>query len=125
MISSIKMFRPLLLAFGLALALSPLALGQDSTQNTNKSTADATRARSVSNGAKMKIKGVVVKRDADTFTVRDLNGADTVVRMTNTTSVKTNGGFLHGGESYPETSILRGLHLEGGRRRGWRCELVA
>src|SRR5260370_42206389 len=119
MISSIKMIRPLLLAFGLALALSPLALGQDSTQNTtSNSTADATRARSVTSGAKMKIKGVVVKRDPDTFTVRDLNGADTIVRMTNTTSVKTNGGFLHGGTSYPQTQILRGLNLEVEGRGG-------
>lgn len=29
---------------------------------------------------KLKIKGVVTRRDADTFTVRDMNGVDTVVR---------------------------------------------
>jgi hypothetical protein len=28
---------------------------------------------------KLKIKGVVTRRDADTFTVRDMNGVDTVV----------------------------------------------
>jgi hypothetical protein len=37
-------------------------------------------ARTVSTGQKMKIKGVVTRRDADTFTVRDMNGVDTVVR---------------------------------------------
>jgi outer membrane protein OmpA-like peptidoglycan-associated protein len=60
----------------------------------------------------MKIKGVVVRRDADTFTVRDLNGIDTVVRLTDRTSVKTNGGFLRGGTNYGATNILRGLNLE-------------
>jgi outer membrane protein OmpA-like peptidoglycan-associated protein len=125
MISSIKMFRPLLLAFGLALALSPLALGQSSTQNTNNSKADATRARSVSSGAKMTIKGVVVKRDADTFTIRDLNGSDTIVRLTGQTSVKTNGHFLHGGTTYPQMQILRGLNLEVEGRGGSNGELVA
>jgi hypothetical protein len=33
----------------------------------------------VSSGQKMKVKGVVTRRDADTFTVRDMNGLDTTV----------------------------------------------
>jgi len=60
----------------------------------------------------MKIKGVVTRRDADTFTVRDANNVDTVVRLTDRTSVKTHGGFLRGGANYAQTSILRGLNLE-------------
>jgi len=87
---SIKL-RSIALAFGLALALSPLAFGQDSTQT--KPT-DASRARSVSSGEKMKVKGVVTRRDADTFTVRDINGVDTVVRLSDRTSVKSSGGFF-------------------------------
>jgi outer membrane protein OmpA-like peptidoglycan-associated protein len=127
MISSIKTIRPLLLAFGLALALSPLALGQNqkSTQSQNGNSADATRARSVASGAKMKIKGVVTRRDADTFTVRDMSGNDTVVRLTDSTSVKTNGGFFKSGHNYGQTSILRGLNLEVEGRGGSNGELVA
>jgi len=60
----------------------------------------------------MKIKGVVVRRDADTFVVRDAAGSDTTVRLTAQTSVKTNGGFLRSGTNYAQTSILRGLNLE-------------
>jgi len=120
----VKTLRPLALAFGLALALSPLALGQDSTQTT-KTPTDATRARSVSSGEKLKIKGVVVKRDADTFTVRDLTGNDTIVRLTDKTSVKTNGGFLRSGTNYGTTNILRGLNLEVEGRGGSAGELVA
>jgi outer membrane protein OmpA-like peptidoglycan-associated protein len=108
------------LAFGLALALSPLAFGQPSTQ-----TADASRARSITSGEKMKIKGVVVRRDADTFTVRDLSGVDTVVRLTDRTSVKSNGGFLRGGTNYGSTNILRGLNLEVEGRGGSNGELNA
>src|SRR3989440_8346143 len=107
----LKTVRSLALAFGLALALSPLAFGQTSTQTTSTPT-DATRARSVASGEKMKIKGVVVKRDADTFTVRDLTGNDTVVRLTDRTTVKTHGGFLRSGANYAQTNILRGLNLE-------------
>jgi OOP family OmpA-OmpF porin len=119
MISSLRTFRSLALAFGLALTLSPLALGQDSNQNST------TRARTVASGEKMKIKGVVVKRDADTFTVRDLTGNDTVVRLTDKTSVKTNGGFMHGGTTYAATNILRGLNLEVEGRGGSNGELNA
>jgi outer membrane protein OmpA-like peptidoglycan-associated protein len=72
----------------------------------------------------MKIKGVVTRRDADTFTVRDLNGVDTVVRLNDTTSVKTKGGFLRGGTNYQQTNILRGLNLEV-EGRGNGTELVA
>src|SRR5258707_11119665 len=121
---NLRTLRSLALAFGLALALSPLAFGQDSTTST-KTPTDATRARSVSSGEKMKIKGVVVKRDADTFTVRDLTGNDTIVRLTDRTSVKTNGGFLRSGTNYGATNILRGLNLEVEGRGGSGGELVA
>lgn len=119
MISSLRTFRSLALAFGLALTLSPLAFGQASNQNSTS------RARSVASGEKMKIKGVVVKRDADTFTVRDLTGNDTIVRLTDRTSVKTNGGFLRGGTNYAQTNILRGLNLEVEGRGGSSGELIA
>src|SRR5438045_7638124 len=119
---SIKL-RSIALAFGLALALSPLAFGQDSTQT--KPT-DASRARSVSSGEKMKLKGVVVRRDADTFTVRDINGVDTVVRLTDRTSVKSNAAsFLSRGTNYGQTNILRGLNLEVDGRGGSNGELNA
>ena len=119
--NSFRMFRSFALAFGLALVLSPLALGQDSTNNKS----NATRARTVASGEKMKIKGVVVKRDADTFTVRDLTGNDTVVRLTDRTSVKSSGGFLRSGTNYGSTNILRGLNLEVEGRGGSSGELVA
>ncbi len=120
MITSFRMFRSFALAFGLALVLSPLALGQDSNNNST-----ATRARTVASGEKMKIKGVVVRRDADTFTVRDLTGNDTVVRLTDKTSVKSSGGFLRSGTNYGSTNILRGLNLEVEGRGGSSGELVA
>jgi outer membrane protein OmpA-like peptidoglycan-associated protein len=114
------MFRSFALAFGLALVLSPLAFGQDSNNNST-----ATRSRTVASGEKMKIKGVVVKRDADTFTVRDLTGNDTVVRLTDKTSVKSSGGFLRSGTNYGSTNILRGLNLEVEGRGGSSGELIA
>ncbi|HZI48024.1 MAG TPA: OmpA family protein [Pyrinomonadaceae bacterium] len=112
-----RTFRSIALAFTLALTISPLALAQ--TDN------NSTRARSVASGEKMKIKGVVVRRDVDTFTVRDLTGNDTVVRMTDQTSVKTKGGVFSGGTKYQATNIIRGLNLEVEGRGGSNGELVA
>ena len=54
---------------------------------------------------KMKIKGVVTSRQADTFVVQDANGVSTTVTLTNATSVKTTGGFLRGGTNYGVTAI--------------------
>lgn len=116
---SFRMFRSVALAFGLVLTLSPLALGQFATQD------NSTRSRSVVSGAKMKIKGVVVRRDVDTFTVRDITGNDTVVRMTDQTSVKTKGGVFSSGTRYASAQILRGLNLEVEGRGGSSGELVA
>src|SRR3989454_8476544 len=117
--NNFRMFRSIALAFALALTLSPLAFSQNSTDNNQ------TRSRTVASGEKMKIKGVVVKRDADTFTVRDLTGNDTIVRLTDKTSVKTNGGFLRSGTNYGTTNILRGLNVEVEGRGGSSGELVA
>src|SRR5260370_16500723 len=98
MISSLRTFRSFALAFGLALILSPMAFAQSNSSTT-------TRSRSVSSGEKMKIKGTVVKRDADTFTVRDLTGNDTVVRLTDRTTVKTTGGLLPTATTSRQTPI--------------------
>src|SRR6266699_4832970 len=111
------MLRLSALAFGLVLAISPFALAQTSNSSAT--------GRTVASGQKMTIKGVVVKREADTFTVRDLNGADTIVRLTDSTSVKSKGGFLRGGTNYGSTNILRGLNLEVEGRGGSNGELVA
>ena len=118
-----RILRSIALAFGLALALSPLAFGQPSTQSTAPT--NGSSARNIASGEKAKIKGVVVRRDADTFTVRDLNNVDTTVRLTDRTSVKSNGGFLRGGTNYGQTHILRGLNLEVEGRGGSNGELNA
>src|SRR5918996_4960191 len=99
-----KMFAPaVLITCLLVFSASPI-LAQDTTNPAG--------SRTVASGQKLKIKGVVTRRDADTFTVRDMNGVDTVVRLSDRTSVKTKGGFLRGGTNYAQTSILRGLNLE-------------
>jgi outer membrane protein OmpA-like peptidoglycan-associated protein len=111
--------RLLIWACALVLALSAAAFAQDNTTGTSAS------ARTVASGQKMKIKGVVTRRDADTFVVQDINGVNTTVVLTDRTSVKSKGGFLRSGSTYGASNILRGLNLEVEGRGNEQGQLVA
>ncbi len=95
-----------------------LAQSQAGSTNTNTNSSGAP-------GQKMKVKGVVTRRDGDTFVIQDVSGADTTVRLTSQTSVKTKGGFMRSGTNYAQTNILRGLNLEVEGRRDSSGELIA
>jgi OOP family OmpA-OmpF porin len=116
-IPKFRMFSSLMLAVFLLAFSASIALAQDTTNPAG--------SRTVTSGEKMKIKGVVTRRDSDTFTVRDMNGVDTVVRLDDRTSVKTKGGFLRSGANYGQTQILRGLNLEVEGRGNASGELLA
>lgn len=114
-----------MLVFGLALlfAGTPLAFGQGTTaQPTRDVTANL---RTVPSGAKLKFKGVVIRRDSDTFTIRDRSRADYQVLLTDNTSIKTYGGFFKSGKRYAVTDILRGLIVEVEGRGNQEGQLVA
>lgn len=67
--------------------------------------------RTLAPGQKYKIKGVVVARDDNGFLVRDETGNDTKVVISPNASIKTNS-FWGSGDSYPASSIIRGLNLK-------------
>lgn len=116
-------FISLSFALGAILAVSQVGLAQ--TTNTQAARDTNLNMRSVPSGAKMKFKGVVIGRDADTFTIRDRTRTDYQVLINDDTSVKTYGGFLHGGKKYPVTDILRGLIVEVEGRGDTQGQLVA
>jgi OmpA-OmpF porin, OOP family len=124
-IKGINTSRSIMLVFGLALVLAGTSTvcGQvSSAQTTRDPTANL---RSVPSGAKMKFKGVVIRRDADTFTVRDRSRVDYQILLTDHTSIKTYGGFLRSGKKYAVTDILRGLIVEVEGRGDAQGQLVA
>jgi len=94
-------------------------------QVTNNQPNPAPSYRPIPSGSRMKFQGVVIDRNADTFTIRDRTRTDYQVRITDETSVKTTGGFLHGGKKYPVTDLLRGLIVEVEGRGDAQGELVA
>jgi outer membrane protein OmpA-like peptidoglycan-associated protein len=113
----------LVCGFSLLLAATPLVFGQVS--NTQTVRTRSTNIQTIPSGAKMKFKGVVIGRDADTFTIRDRSRTDYQVLITDNTSIKTYGGFLRSGKKYPVTDILRGLIVEVEGRGDAQGQLVA
>jgi OmpA-OmpF porin, OOP family len=98
-----------------------------SAQVSNKQTQNDRNVslRQVPSGAKMKFQGVVIERNGDVFTVRDRTRTDYQVVVNNSTSIKTNGGFLRGGKKYSDTDMVRGLIVEVEGRGDAQGDLVA
>jgi len=117
-----KGWRQFTLAAGLALSLAAVASAQ-----SGGTTSASTNTRTVAANQKMKVKGVVTRRniDANTFEVLDANGVTTTVALTDRTSVKSKGGFFGGGSTYGASNILRGLNLEVEGRGDEQGRLVA
>ena len=105
-------------------AAASLGLGQGSGASASRQKQPST-AQSVPNGSRLKFKGVVMGRDADTFTMRDRNRTDYQVLLTDNTSIKTYGGFFRFGKKYAVTDILRGLIVEVEGRGNSQGQLVA
>ena len=125
-----------LILCGLALMLALPAVAQQpattSTQPMASEQRDATATvtssetrRTVSSGSQ-KIKGVIVRRDPDSFLMRDEAGADLTVALTGTTKVKERkSNPFRGGKNYGATQLLRGLSVEVKGRGDGSGNLVA
>ena len=68
------------------------------------------QVRNVAAGQKIKITGVVVSSDNNSFIVRDSVGVDTRVMLTPNTKIKEKGFW--GGSTAPASVIIRGLSVE-------------
>jgi outer membrane protein OmpA-like peptidoglycan-associated protein len=79
----------------------------------------------VPNGEKVKVQGVVSLRDGDSFKVRDMSGAETVVMLTRETDVTSHTRGLRGKKDYPVTYIMRGLRVQAQGRGDGSGNLVA
>lgn len=97
----------LLLASIVALGLpSPIYAQYTASNNKSTSTSIATA------GKKQTIKGVIVKRDADSIIVHMQSGMDQTVTLTNSTKVEQKSGFFSRPKNYATTQLLRGLDVE-------------
>jgi OmpA-OmpF porin, OOP family len=101
-------FLLIFLACAFILSSAALSLAQDANSSV--------QMRSVPNGQQMKkFKGIVTKRNADSFQMRDPSGTgpETLVLLTPATEVKSHKkGVFRGSKEYGVSYILRGLRLE-------------
>lgn len=87
---------------------------------------NAANARSVPDGRELKISGIVTKRDPDSFTLREPDGAETIVALTDATRVKTERkGLFRADQTTGVSYILRGLRLKVEGRGDAKGQLVA
>ena len=96
---------------GLALAVAP-AFAQDAAKDAKSNAQNANLVKMVP-GQKAKVAGVIVKRDADNFIVRDLKGGDVTVALNNFTKVEEKkSNWFRRAKNYNTTLLLRGLTVE-------------
>ncbi|MEK6405948.1 MAG: OmpA family protein [Acidobacteriota bacterium] len=115
-----------ILVLSLLALSSSSVLGQENKSTTQtRDTGIRAGNRVVSSGQKTKVKGIIVRRDADTFAVADDVNDETVVLLTDRTTVRSKGGFLRSGKDYGVTSLLRGLRVEVEGRGNRDGQLVA
>lgn len=64
-------------------------------------------------GAKMKVKGMIVKRDQGNLIMRDQNGSDLTVRLASNAKIEEKkSNPFRGGKRYSEAQLVRGLYVE-------------
>ncbi len=103
------------LTLAMALALAAPALAQEPEKATPPAAAAAqeSQPKAVVSAEKQKTKGVIIKRDADSFVLRDQSGADVTVMLTANTKVKEKkSNPFRSGKNYATTQLLRGLNVE-------------
>lgn len=67
----------------------------------------------IASGTKKKVRGLILKRDADTFILRDTTGGDVVIRLQGTTKVEEKkSNIFRQAKNFGTTSLVRGLSVE-------------
>ena len=99
-----------LIALGFAFAISSAVFAQD--------------IKTISNGQKLKVEGIVTERHDDVFTLRGSDGSKTSVVLSAQTSIKTVRRFQRD-KNTPAYFILRGLRLKASGTGNSDGQLVA
>ena len=122
-----KNTRILFVALAIALTCCGVVLGQDSFKlSVAPSSLHALDTGGIAEGKKVKVEGIVINRNGDTFTIRDSNGTETVIIATDKTNVKeVRKGWFRGDRMSNANEIRRGLRLEAEGRGNGDGQLVA
>src|SRR4029453_16406330 len=115
-----------LVALALILSLASVALAQENPTGEPVALKASANSRNVPDGQKFKVRGIVVKSNADSFTLREPDGTETVVTLTDNTKIKAaKKNWFRQYKAAGPSSILRGLRVEAEGRGNQAGELVA
>lgn len=104
----------LLVAWAITLAFSSVGLAQDSVAlSVAPSALRALETGGVAEGQKLKVEGIVINRNKESFTLRDAKGTDTVIVVSAKTKIeKERKGWFHLDKQSNASEIRRGLRLK-------------
>ena len=121
-----KSRRILLVALAISLSCGGV-LGQDSVAlSVAPGALHALDTGGIAEGKKVKVEGVVITRNGDTFTIRESNGTETVIVANDKTKVReVRKGLFRGDRTSNADQIRRGLRLEAEGRGNSDGQLVA
>jgi len=101
----------------LCLVLATCVIGYQSASAQDKSASTHNDSRKmqtqVVSGQKIKVQGTILKRENDSFILRETNGNDMTVRLNGSTKIEERkGNPFRGARKYSQTELSRGLFVE-------------
>jgi OmpA-OmpF porin, OOP family len=115
-----------LVALALILSLAGVVLAQENPTGEPVALKASANTRNVPDGQKFKVRGIVIKSNAESFTLREPDGTETIVTLTDNTKIKAaKKNWFRQYKAAGPSSILRGLRVEAEGRGNQAGELVA
>jgi outer membrane protein OmpA-like peptidoglycan-associated protein len=106
--------------------LMSLTLTGSVMASQNNSEQSNARKAQVTSGQKMKTQGVILRRDSNSFIMRDTTGAELTVQLTSNTKVEEKkGNPFRSAKKHSSDEVIRGLFVEVEGRGGAAGDLVA
>ena len=82
-------------------------------QNSNTQNDSRRMQVQVASGQKTKVEGMILRRDNNTFTMRDMSGSELTVQLTGNTKVEEKkSNFFRSSKKYSNDQVTRGLYVE-------------
>jgi outer membrane protein OmpA-like peptidoglycan-associated protein len=115
-----------LVVLAMILSLASVALAQENPTGELVALKAYANTRNVPDGQKLKVTGIVIQSNAESFTLREPDGTETVVTITDTTKIKAaKKDWFRRYKTADASYIIRGLRLEAEGRGNEAGQLVA
>ena len=105
---NVSILKSIMMVLCLTIASSAMAYQNTSAQSDSRKV-----QTQVASGQKMKVQGLIVSRDGNSFTIRDMTGSEVTVQLAATTKVEEKkGNPFRGAKKYSNDHVIRGLFVE-------------